>query len=75
MPGDLSDSLCPKIWTSDSELRTREFRLRLVYNTYNHFQGDSGGPLTYKSGDQHILIGETSFGPYPCAQVKLFYDK
>ena len=25
-------------------------------------QGDSGGPLTYKVGDQHILIGEVSFG-------------
>ena len=24
--------------------------------------GDSGGPLTIKVGDQHILIGETSFG-------------
>ena len=25
-------------------------------------QGDSGGPLTYKSGNQHVLIGEVSFG-------------
>ena len=25
-------------------------------------QGDSGGPLTYKSGHQHVLIGESSFG-------------
>ena len=25
-------------------------------------QGDSGGPLTYKSGDQHVLIGDVSFG-------------
>merc|ERR1712048_299151 len=25
-------------------------------------QGDSGGPLTYKSGEQHVLIGDTSFG-------------
>jgi len=25
-------------------------------------QGDSGGPLTYKSGAQHVLIGDTSFG-------------
>ena len=40
--------------------------------TNNFFQGDSGGPLTYESGDQHILIGETSFGPLPCAQVKIF---
>merc|ERR1719333_1385871 len=25
--------------------------------------GDSGGPLTYKFHDQHILIGDTSWGP------------
>merc|ERR1711936_954987 len=25
-------------------------------------QGDSGGPLTYKAGDQHVLIGDVSFG-------------
>merc|ERR1712183_585439 len=25
-------------------------------------QGDSGGPLTYKSGTQHVLIGDVSFG-------------
>ena len=25
-------------------------------------QGDSGGPLTYKSGGQHILIGDVSWG-------------
>ena len=25
-------------------------------------QGDSGGPLTYKSRDQHILIGDVSWG-------------
>ena len=25
-------------------------------------KADSGGPLTYKSGDQHILIGDVSFG-------------
>ena len=25
-------------------------------------QGDSGGPLTYVSGDQHVLIGDVSFG-------------
>ena len=25
-------------------------------------QGDSGGPLTVKSGGQHVLIGESSFG-------------
>lgn len=34
--------------------------------------GDSGGPLTYESGDQHILIGETSFGPKPCAQANQY---
>merc|ERR1711884_994472 len=26
--------------------------------------GDSGGPLTYKSGDQHVLIGDVSWGNY-----------
>ena len=26
------------------------------------YQGDSGGPLTYKSGVQHVLIGDNSFG-------------
>ena len=26
-------------------------------------QGDSGGPLSFKSSNQHILIGVTSFGP------------
>ena len=25
-------------------------------------KGDSGGPLTYKSGDQHVLIGDGSWG-------------
>merc|ERR1712020_556823 len=25
-------------------------------------QGDSGGPLTYKSGNQHVLIGDVSWG-------------
>ena len=25
-------------------------------------KGDSGGPLTYKFHDQHILIGDTSWG-------------
>ena len=25
-------------------------------------QGDSGGPLTYKSGEQHVLIGDVSWG-------------
>ena len=39
---------------------------------HNLLQGDSGGPLTYESGDQHILIGETSFVPYPCGQVSAF---
>ena len=29
-------------------------------------QGDSGGPLTYKSGDQHVLIGDVSFGKANC---------
>ena len=24
--------------------------------------GDSGGPLTYKSGEQHVLIGDVSWG-------------
>ena len=27
-------------------------------------KADSGGPLTYKSGDQHTLIGDVSFGGY-----------
>ena len=26
------------------------------------FQGDSGGPLTIKSGDQHVQVGDVSFG-------------
>ena len=25
-------------------------------------KGDSGGPLTHKSGDQHVLIGDVSWG-------------
>jgi len=33
--------------------------------------GDSGGPLTYESGDQHILIGDVSYGN-GCAQDGLF---
>ena len=35
-----------------------------------YHQGDSGGPLTYESGDQHILIGDVSFGS-GCAGVWL----
>jgi len=31
-------------------------------------QGDSGGPLTYKSGEQHVLIGDVSYGD-GCAQA------
>merc|ERR1711981_286813 len=31
-------------------------------------QGDSGGPLTYKSGNQHVLIGDVSFGD-GCAEA------
>merc|ERR1719412_2779610 len=31
-------------------------------------QGDSGGPLTYKSGTQHVLIGDVSYGD-GCAQA------
>jgi len=34
-------------------------------------QGDSGGPLTYESSDQHILIGDVSFGA-GCAGEGLF---
>ena len=34
----------------------------------NH-QGDSGGPLTYRSGDQHVLIGVVSFGDLRCGRV------
>ena len=39
-------------------------------NNIWHFgtQGDSGGPLTYKSGDQHVLIGDVS-GGNGCGQV------
>ena len=33
-----------------------------------YHQGDSGGPLTYEAGDQHILIGDVSFGS-GCAGV------
>ena len=28
--------------------------------------GDSGGPVTYKAGDQHVLIGDVSFGAKYC---------
>ena len=28
----------------------------------NSSQGDSGGPLTIKSGDQHVQVGDVSFG-------------
>ena len=27
------------------------------------FRGDSGGPISLKSGDQHVQVGDTSFGP------------
>ena len=37
------------------------FKYFLKYSKY-FWQGDSGGPLTYKSGAQHVLIGDTSFG-------------
>ena len=36
-------------------------------------QGDSGGPLTYESGDQHILIGDVSFGQ-GCAEVIIWSE-
>ena len=26
-------------------------------------QGDSGGPISLKSGDQHVQVGDVSFGP------------
>lgn len=34
-------------------------------------QGDSGGPLTYKSGEQHVLIGDVSFG-YRCGLPDIY---
>jgi len=34
-------------------------------------QGDSGGPLTYKSGLQHVLIGDVSWG-VGCAKKGLY---
>ena len=38
-----------------------------------YFQGDAGGPLTFKSGDQHILIGVVS-GGLGCARVSYIYS-
>merc|ERR1712210_369580 len=29
----------------------------------NVYIGDSGGPLSIKSGDQHVQVGDVSFGP------------
>ena len=49
-----------------------ENKLMKFYLSLDVLQGDSGGPLTYESNGQHILIGETSFGPTPCAQVNVF---
>ena len=34
----------------------------LIFLPQTLLQADSGGPLTYKSGNQHVLIGDTSFG-------------
>lgn len=34
-------------------------------------KGDGGGPLTYKSGAQHVLIGDASWG-YGCAQAGIY---
>ena len=30
---------------------------------YFSSQGDSGGPISLKSGDQHVQVGDVSFGP------------
>ena len=79
----------PEIGTQDrlleSKMKNQCFRQTCAERTHivtpwapdrakNNLQGDSGGPLTYESGDQHILIGETSFGPLPCAQVKILWS-
>ena len=37
-----------------------------IEETKSTCRGDSGGPLTYKSGNQHVLIGATSTGPKHC---------
>ena len=34
------------------------------------YQGDDGSPLTYKSGDQHILIGFSIQRKSDCIKVK-----
>ena len=43
------------------------------------FQGDSGGPLTIKSGDQHVQVGDVSFGPgcpnLPLADSKAVFGR
>ena len=35
-------------------------RIKLIYIFP---QGDSGGPISLKSGDQHVQVGDVSFGP------------
>jgi len=39
-----------------------ESQLCTVGATSDIYSGDSGGPLTIKSGDQHVQVGDTSFG-------------
>merc|ERR1719468_1273538 len=37
-------------------------QLCAVGTTSSTYSGDSGGPLTIKSGDQHVQVGDVSFG-------------
>ena len=56
--------------TGSSAYRVRKINLvcilcvmqSVVIKIIVHSQGDSGGPVSMKSKDQHILVGDTSFG-------------
>ena len=40
-----------------------ENQLCVVGSGSGVYRGDSGGPISLKSGDQHVQVGDTSFGP------------
>merc|ERR1712037_164569 len=56
-----------------------EGQLCTVGATSNVYIGDSGGPLTIKSGDQHVQVGDVSFGPgcptLPLADSKAVFGR
>ena len=42
----------------------------LIFLPQTLLQADSGGPLTYKSGNQHVLVGELRGGLLECENTK-----